>query len=102
MSPRDRSSDRILVTNIDEFLQILVQIGQIVASPFVVGNQFLFALLQLDSLLLKRLSLGSLMVNTRHHQVVLIVISVLGMQSQKFFDRDQGKLLIGMPERNLC
>lgn len=94
--------DQIRATHIDEFLQILVQIGQIVASLFVVGNQFLFTLLQLDPLLLKRLSLGSLMIDTRHHEVVLVVISMLGMQSQEFLDRDQWELLVGMPEKDLC
>lgn len=59
-------------TYIDELFQIIVEVGKIFSPLLVLKYEFLLPLEQLLTLLLKGLALSALILNTRHHQGVLI------------------------------
>jgi hypothetical protein len=66
-------------TDINKLLEIVVKVGQVILSPFVICNEFLLSLEKLLPLLLKPFTLGSFVVDACHHQGVLVVILMLGV-----------------------
>lgn len=84
------------VTNVDEFLKVLVEVGQVVLALLVIRDELLLPSYKLQPLLLEGLPLRSLVANSCNHHGVLIVVSVLGMQGNKAFDGDERELLVSM------
>jgi hypothetical protein len=81
-------------THIDELFQIIIQVGKIVFPPLVIRDELLFPLQQLLTLLLQALSYRSLVVDPGKHEVVLVIVGMLGELLEEVFDRDEGELLV--------
>lgn len=79
---------------IDEFFQVLIQIGQVVFSSLVLSNKLLFSLQKLLASLFQYLSLFPLVLDTCKHALVVICICILWVQGQKLFDRNKRQLLV--------
>lgn len=86
----------VISTHINEFLQVLVQVRQVVPTLLVLGNELLFPLLQLQPLLLQRLALFPLVVDARHHQRVLVVVGMFRVLCEELVDRNQRQELVGV------
>lgn len=80
---------KIEYTDINKLLEVIVKVGQVILSSLVIRDEFLLSLEELLSLLLERLTLSSLMVDTRHHQGILVIVLMLGMLCKEFFNGNQ-------------
>lgn len=81
-------------TYVDEFLQILIQVGKIVLAARVFRNQLLLPLQQFLTTLLQTLTLGSLVLDARIHELVLVVGRAVRVLREKLFHRNQRQLLV--------
>jgi hypothetical protein len=77
---------------VDELLQVLVEVGQIVFTLLVLGNELLFPLGQLQPLLLEGLALRAFVGDTGDHQSVLIVVGVVWELGDELLDGDERQL----------
>lgn len=76
-------------THINELLEVLVKVREIIPTLLVVGNELLLALEKFLSLLLKRLSLRPLVVYTRNHESILVVVGMLWVLGEKLLHGDE-------------
>lgn len=81
-------------TYINEFFQVLVQVGQVVFSPLVLGNELLLALEELLAALLEDLALFSLVLDAGKHALVVGGVFVLWFEGEEFFEGDERQLLV--------
>lgn len=100
MSPRDlddtfEKKKALFATYVDEFLQVVVQICQILSPLFVLSNKLLLPLQQLLALLFKGLSLDALIFYTCCHQAILVVgFGILGVFGEELLHRGKWELLV--------
>lgn len=72
----------------------MVQIGEVVLAALVVRNKLLLALEEFLALLLEGLALRPLVVDTRRHELVLIIVGMLRMLGEELFHGDERQLLV--------
>ncbi|KAF3386692.1 hypothetical protein F1880_000678 [Penicillium rolfsii] len=65
-------------TYVNEFLQILIQVGQIILALLVLCDQRLLALQEFLTRLLEFLSFGMFVVDARNHKVIFTGFAMLG------------------------
>lgn len=82
------------MTYVDEFLQILVQVGQVLLAARVLSNQLLLPLEQLLATLLQTLAFGSFVLNACVHELILVVSCTIWVLRKEFFGRNQRQLLV--------
>jgi hypothetical protein len=82
------------VTNVNELLQFIIQVCQVLLSSLVVRDELLLPFQELLALLLQGLTLGSLVVDSREHQGVFIVVLVLRELLKEVFNGNQRELLV--------
>lgn len=81
-------------TDIYKLFQIVVQAGKIVLPALIVRDELLFALQQFLPLLFQRFPLHPLMLYTRKHQCVLVIVRVLWELCKELVDGDHGQVLV--------
>lgn len=74
-------------TYINEFLEVLVEVGQIILALLILRDQGLLVLQQLLASLLEFLSLRMLVIDARNHQIMFISLAVFGEEFEEFLNR---------------
>lgn len=87
-------SKRGQAAHIDEFLKILIQVGQILLPLRIVGNKTLLLLQQALPLMLQLFSFRVFVVDARNHEVVFVIIRMFRKLLQKLFYGNERKLLV--------
>lgn len=81
-------------TYVDEPLEVFIKVGQIILSLLILGDEFGFAFQKFLPLLLKSLTLASLMVDSGDHQGILIRVGVLWVLLKELFGGYKGQLRV--------
>lgn len=81
-------------TYVNELLQVIIEIGQVILSSLIIGNELLFALQELLALLFEGFTFSPFVVDAGHHECVFVIVLMFGLLGEKLFDGDERQLLV--------